>query len=177
MRWLVVDVNPEPWAIGPVGVSRKGSKLIPYVGRNQQLNAFKESVAEAIKADYPDLEMIQGRVRLVFYFWRNRAAYKTPSDMVHQKHEADLTNLQKATEDALQGILFFNDKVVNDVRSTLVEQNENVRGRIVIGFEPSPLLPPSVLELPDAVGDLLDSLDENKTKGQSAYDSNPEELF
>lgn len=162
-RWFVLDLNPEPWAIGPVGYARRGGKMSAYVGRNAQLDAYKEAVREELKdalagsnaADY----FIEGKVELRFYFWRNRAEYKTPQARTHRKHEADGTNMSKATEDALQGILFKNDKDVNHCQWTVVEQGPNVKGRIVIGVRPSSDLPNVMAELPDHVCALLDELD------------------
>lgn len=164
-RWFVLDLNPEPWAIGPVGYSRRGGKMSAYVGRNQQLDAYKQAVVEAI-GDHHTL--IEGKVKLRFYFWRNRAEYSTPQARSHRKHEADATNMQKATEDALQGILFKNDKDVNDVQSIVVEQGPDVQGRIVIMVAPSIELPEVMGELPQHVCELLDALDGNST--QEAFD-------
>ena len=148
MDWYVVELNPEPWAIGPVGYARRNGKMSAYVGRNQQLDAYKEAVRESLGLGLP---MIEGKVRLEFYFWRNRAAYTTPQAQTHRKHEADLTNLQKATEDALQGVLFKNDRDVNEVYSVLVAQGPEVEGKIVIGVERSVEQP----ELPTEVQALL----------------------
>lgn len=162
-RWFVLDLNPEPWAIGPVGYARRNGKMSAYVGRNAQLDAYKEAVAEELKealagsnaGDY----FIEGKVELRLYFWRNRAEYKTPQARTHRKHDADATNMQKATEDALQGILFKNDKDVNDVRTVVVEQGPDVKGRIVIGVRKSADLPDVMAELPDSVCTMLDELD------------------
>ena len=155
-RWFVLDVNPEPWAVGPVGYARRSGKMSAYVGRNAQLEAFKEAVREALGDGH---EKIVGRVALQFFFWRNRADYKTPQARTHRKHEADVTNLQKSTEDALQGILFENDKDTNDIRSVLVEQGPDVPGRIVLSIEKSPDFPKVMEGFPQSVCELLDSMD------------------
>lgn len=150
-RWFVLSLNPEPWAVGPVGYSRRGGRMSAYVGRNQQLDAYKEAVREEIGAQ----SMIQGKIALRFYFWRQRAEYTTPQARAHRKHEADLTNLQKATEDALQGILFQNDRDVVSVKSFMVEQGPEVVPRIIISVEEhSGLLDPS--EIPENVWSLID---------------------
>ena len=159
MRWFLLDVNPEPWAIGPVGYSRRGGKMSAYVGRNQQLDAYKEAVRESLTAyfvDHPEDEFVKldGKVMLVFYFWRNRAEYETPQARRHRKHEADVTNLQKATEDALQGILFENDRDVALVQAEIREQGPDVIPCIIVGID-------SYIEyyLPPAVEELLDQRD------------------
>jgi Holliday junction resolvase RusA-like endonuclease len=153
-KWFVLDINPEPWAIGALGVARKGGKLIPYVAGNAQLKAFQEAVREELNEN----EMTEGKFALRFCFWRNRAEYQTHQARTHRKHEADLTNMQKATEDALQKILFDNDKDVLDCHTTVVEQGPDVKGRIVIGFK---LITDelSVSDLPQEVWDFMDMLD------------------
>lgn len=139
--WFSLDVNPEPWAIGDLSVGRARGKVYPVVGRNHQLHNYKEAVKEAIGD--PGV-WFEGGIELFFCFNRRRDAYKTPQARGHRKHEADLTNLQKATEDALQGILFKNDKDVVKVTSQMVEQSEMARGYVLIGIrtytqEPIPL--------------------------------------
>lgn len=126
-----------------------------YVGRNQQLDSYKEAVREEVRSQLSaDHQMLEGEIELQLYFWRVRSAYTTPQGKSHRKHEADLTNMQKATEDALQGILFKNDKDVSHVESYIVEQGEGTNPCVVIGvrlFEP--------LEVPDAVWQLRDEVD------------------
>lgn len=130
--WYILEVNPEPWAIGPVGYARRNGKMSAYVGRNAQLDAYKESIKEAIEEFDP--LMVEGKIALRFFFWRHQAAYETAQARTHRKHEADVTNLQKATEDALQGVLYKNDKDVVDVHSTMVDQSPTAPGRVVVGI-------------------------------------------
>jgi Holliday junction resolvase RusA-like endonuclease len=151
--WFVLDVNPEPWAIGPVGYRRSGGKMSAYVGQNQQLNAYKEAIKESIGKQ----DMLTGKVSITFFFWRNRAEYTTPQSRSHRKHEADATNMQKATEDALQGILYGNDKDNMHVESYVVEQGPDVEGKVVIrarsgdgAFDPN--------IIPDHIWDRIDGL-------------------
>lgn len=152
MRWFVLGLNPEPWAIGPVGYSRHGGKMSAYVGRNQQLDAYKEAVAEALNDLLdPNFEMYEGKLDLKFYFWRNMAEYKTPQAQSHRKHEADGTNMAKATEDALQGVLFANDKNVKRMTWEVVEQGPDVIPAIAIQIQPYVELP-----LPETLIQLLD---------------------
>lgn len=130
-HFRILDLNPEPWAIGPMGVSRRDGRMKAYVSRNQQLDAYKNAVREAMGDHH---EKIEGPVELSFYFWRLRSEYTTPQSARHRKHEADLTNLQKATEDALQGILFDNDRDVVAVASYMVEQSASTLPCIVVGW-------------------------------------------
>jgi Holliday junction resolvase RusA-like endonuclease len=126
MLSFYLDINPEPWAIGPVSVGRgAGGKMYPVVGRNQQLNAYQQAVKEAMleQSQVSHEPTKDVKWQLHFGFWRQRADYTTPQARTHRKHEADVTNMQKATEDALQGILFTNDKDVKYVSSFEFEQS------------------------------------------------------
>lgn len=135
--WLVLPINPEPWKVGPLSVIRKSGKYIPIVGRDQQLHAFKAAIAEQVNEKIAGraLPLFNDKVKLTLFLWRDRAEYSTPQARTHRKHEADATNMLKATEDALQGILYGNDKDNRDVRSVVVEQDPDVKPRIVIHVE------------------------------------------
>lgn len=157
-QYFVLNVNPEPWAIGDLSVGRKAGKMFPMVGRNQQLYNYQQAIKEAL--GNPSL-WFDGPVELRFYFWRQRDSYKTPQARTHRKHEADLTNLQKSTEDALQGVFFKNDKDVMHVESIMVQQGENVGGLVVIGIregsQPESNVPLGVMGM---VGQHIDELNE-----------------
>lgn len=138
-HWFIIPVNPEPWAVGSLGVGKKGGKPYPYMSPNPQLVAYKQAIVESLEhvAKLP-----VGEYSLRFFFWRRLDDYETQSGRRHRKHVADSTNLQKATEDALQGILFDNDRNVRDVRSVVVEQGADVEAKVILyaevwsGFDP-----------------------------------------
>lgn len=138
-HWLVLKLNPEPWKIGPVSVIRKAGKVIPVVGRDAQLDAFKNAVAEQVRNELgigdEESFYFEGPTKLTIYLWRQRAAYETPQSRTHRKHEADATNMLKATEDALQGIFYKNDKDNHEVRAVIFAQGENVTPAIIIHIE------------------------------------------
>jgi Holliday junction resolvase RusA-like endonuclease len=157
-HWFVLDVNPEPWAIGDLSVGRRGGKVFPMVGRNNQLHSYKEAIKEELGD--PGL-FIEGPIELRFWFWRRRDDYKTPQARTHRKHEADVTNMQKATEDALQGVLFKNDKDVNDVHSVVVEQGPDVTPRVVVAIRAGTKFPRVMEGFPSHVASLLDEMDGN----------------
>lgn len=134
MDWYHIPVNPEPWAIGPVGTGRRNGKMWAYVGQNQQLHAYQEAVRESL-FDPTTISIdsgphkYYGSIHLVFYFWRQ----VTRED---RAHEADVTNMQKATEDALQGILYDNDRSTRQITSVLVDQGPLVDGKVIVGIAP-----------------------------------------
>lgn len=151
--WVVLPLNPEPWRVGPLSVVRGGKGgMIPTMGRDQQLNAYKEAVNEQVRLQLgsvsDDQFILGGKTKLTIYLWRQRAEYQTHQARTVRKHEADATNMLKATEDALQGIFYKNDKDNSDVRCVIVEQDEDVIPKIVIHIEPFFF---STSEIPDNV--------------------------
>lgn len=133
--WYGVKINPEPWAIGSLSVGRRNGKVFPSIGPNAQLVAFQEAIREEFDGLTPEDHYQNKRMKITFYFWRNLSAYKTPSGRTHRKHVADATNMQKALEDALQGILFHNDRTNRDIRSVVVKQGHGIKGKILIHIE------------------------------------------
>lgn len=129
--WYILEINPEPWAVGPIAYARRSGKMSAYMGQNAQLNAYKEAIREELLTKNPLL--LEGKISLQLFFWRRRDDYETAQAKRHRKHDADLTNLQKATEDALQGLLFKNDKDVIDCHTRVVEQGPDAAGRVVVG--------------------------------------------
>lgn len=128
-----LNINPEPWAIGPVGVNRKAG-LRPFVGQNQQLKAYQEAVKEEFEQNYGLIEMFpEGtKIRLDVWFWRKIYDYGSPQARRVRKHEADLTNLLKAFEDALQGVFYKNDKDVMGGEHILVDQGDHLSDGLII---------------------------------------------
>lgn len=130
VAWFALPVNPEPWGVGPLGVSRTGGGLHPYMGRNQQLYAYQEAIKDELIRLYPGyIELKPPYYELDFYFWRNQAVYEGANKTV-QKNIADATNMQKATEDALQGLLIENDRLVTRVSASIMAQGPDVRGAV-----------------------------------------------
>lgn len=162
-RWILLDLNPEPWRVGPASAIRRGGKVIPVIGRDQQLDAFKNSVAEQVRErlslDESASPLFFGKLKVTIYLWRQRAEYSTPQARTHRKHEADATNMLKAVEDALQGVLFKNDRDNSDVRCVIVEQSAEVTSpRILIHVEQWVGLNPD--EIPDALWAQMDARQE-----------------
>jgi len=115
--WLVIpDVNPQPWAIGTISTGRSGGKIRGRMSPNAQLVTYQEAINEHCAG--LELPFFMTDIELQFLFARAVEGKAKP---------ADVTNLQKATEDALQGILFANDRQVVKVQSEIYEQGPGVR--------------------------------------------------
>jgi Holliday junction resolvase RusA-like endonuclease len=122
--WYTLFVNPEPWEVPPFSVGRRNKKLVAVAGRSERLYAYQSAIKEELEALNP--VAIGGDIELQFYFWRQST----------EKVVADVTNLQKATEDALQGVLFDNDRQVKYVRSVIADQRPITNPCVVIGIQP-----------------------------------------
>jgi len=131
--WYALAINPEPWAVGTVTPTKgKGARISP----NPNLQTFQQAVKEELAAQVPfKFGPQEGFLKVRFYFWRQTAKYLDTNDRVRQRNIADATNLQKGLEDALQGVLFENDRDVRDIRSVIVEQGTAVKPLIIIGVD------------------------------------------
>lgn len=129
---IYLDVNPEPWAVGPLALGKRNGKMFPRMERNASVHAFKEAVREELERIEIEPMPPEFRYRLEFYFWRRLESYIGESGRKANAHVADATNMQKALEDALQGVLIDNDRDVQIVGSWIVEQGPDVEPGIGI---------------------------------------------
>lgn len=131
---LLEGLNPEPWAAPDI-----------YRGRgvkNQDLRAYQNAVSELVS-----LELHQGGwtipvfpkatpLVVCFAFWRQQATSRSASGRNIRSRAADATNMQKATEDALQKLLFDNDRHNLTVASHVIEQGDGVNPAVLVYVEP-----------------------------------------
>lgn len=150
-RWFHLPLNPEPWAIGSIGIGKRGGKIHPTMSPNPQLVTYKEAIKEELGKVQP---LPEGEYDLYFWFWRVLDSYTLASGRDSRRKQADATNLQKATEDALQGLLIGNDRNVRKIGSEIVEQGPEVKAGIVIRARPWEGHNPD--EIPSHVWDLVD---------------------
>lgn len=132
-EWFLIEgINPEPWQAPNMSTGRRNGKVFPMANKNPGLMAYQEAVQEALHYEYPEVELFTGKVELIMFFWRQLPIYQGDRGKV-RKHEADATNMQKALEDALQGILLDNDRNVVSIQSHIVEQAYDTDAAILIG--------------------------------------------
>lgn len=135
MKWFRVDLNPVPWAVGPLQVIKRNGKFIAIMGRNQELYTYQQAIKDALKEQLL-LNEIEPPFRLRVFFWRRIDTYTTHQARAAYSHEADTTNMVKAIEDALQGIFYKNDKTNIAVEGYIVRQDDEVdEGHIIVGIE------------------------------------------
>lgn len=136
---LVIGVNPEPWQAPKLGIGRgAGGKWYPTAHTAGVQRAYQEALHDNIREALPNLiPTPKGQpVDLTLVFWRQVDAYTLESGRKSKRKLADATNMQKATEDALQKILFENDVDVRRVTSETVVQGEDVEPKILIVVKP-----------------------------------------
>jgi Holliday junction resolvase RusA-like endonuclease len=117
--YWVTGINPEPWAVGTP--YRKGSKGMG-ISPNGKLVAYQEALADEFTQQNAHGKAWTGDLKIKFLFWRSSA----------HGNVADATNLQKATEDALQGVLYSNDRANREVGSVIMAQAPEVSPHILI---------------------------------------------
>lgn len=125
-------INPEPWTVGTASVGRAKGKMFARIAKDAGLTAYQNAVKEELVALYPNIEIIPKPtpVALEFFLWRQIVSYEK-NGRTYKRKRADATNLQKALEDALQGILFENDSQVVSI-FTVLTQSEDVEPSITI---------------------------------------------
>lgn len=135
--YLILGLNPEPWTAPDAAVGRaKGGKLYVQMHKSMTLAAFQEALHdELLEMDTELLDLIP--VYLKIFVWRQLAAYEAESGKQVRRHGADATNMQKAIEDACQGILFKNDSQVSHVDTVVVAQGPDVEPAIIIEVGPT----------------------------------------
>lgn len=136
MSWLLIEgINPEPWQAKKLGVIRKGTRWVPTATTPEHQRVYQAALREDITLAYPNLPMFPRGLdlELKMYFWRRLDSYAGPSGRMTRRKEADATNLQKSTEDALQSVLLDNDRQVRRVSSDVIAQGSDVEPMILIG--------------------------------------------
>lgn len=152
--YLLEGINPEPWTTSEVSLIKRSGRLIPTLHKRENLRSYQEAVKEAFQSAYPNVvteesPVEESPVEIDFYFWRQLASYQNDADKTVWRKQADATNMQKATEDALQGILFKNDNQVEAVRSTIMAQGADVAPAILICLSLPPTRPAAAQEKRD----------------------------
>ncbi len=136
--YFVGGINPEPWTAPSFARRNKGKS---DVYKSESLRVYQEAIAEEFVRLYPNVKPTDEPCEITFCFWRELGRYKVGDGRKSQRHVADATNMQKATEDALQGILYTNDNLVTIVRSVIMQQDEDTDPGVLILFNRHPRIP------------------------------------
>lgn len=137
----IEGINAEPWSVGKLGIGRKNGKTFPTYSKHQVLVAYQEALKEMASeaaAKTPGFAMQPPGVELelIIYIWRRRDQYTSATGRTVTRNSADATNVQKATEDALQGVLYPNDNQCRRVTCEIVQEGRDVEPRIIVICQP-----------------------------------------
>lgn len=133
---LIDGINPVPWTAPSYG---RGN-----VFKSQGLTAYQTALQECIAEAFPDYPTFPKGTQLCadFYFRRQLDSGTTGEGVRRRARGADRSNLLKATEDALQRNpktdwrgLFWNDKMIVDGKTVIIEQGPDVTPFIHIVIE------------------------------------------
>lgn len=133
---LVTDINPIPWQAPEASMGRNKSSGKNYIKFHAapNLRAYQDALRESVELAYPDLEPFKEKTPLhvFFFYWRRLDQYRTQSGRQHTSHRADTSNLNKATEDAFQGLLYKNDVDNVTVMGRMMEQSIHAEPMLLV---------------------------------------------
>lgn len=131
----ITGINPEPWVAPEHGLGRKGGKVFVQTYKSSGLQSYQDAVKEEIVAQNGHLSdwsaAREERLQVTFWLWRTLDQSEVDSRR-RTRNVADATNMQKSLEDALQGLLYKNDRLNVDVRTIVVEQSADTMPHITI---------------------------------------------
>ncbi len=142
----ITGINPEPWEASRTAPGRKGGKMFVQHYSPEQMKAFQAAVKEELILQNGHLGMFPDGTFLTvtFFLWRRqevaemmegRTTRATELEAARRQQRAawvDTTNCQKSLEDALQGLVYKNDKYNRDVRCVVMDQGPDVTPHITI---------------------------------------------
>lgn len=122
-RCWAIGLNPEPWAMGKptMILNKKTGKHFPKYSPNPTLKQYQLAVQEELLAQGAQVEPGMYKLRFTFSRQLERAIGR---EYTRTANVADVTNMQKATEDALQGVAIGNDRDVIDIGGRLAGPQE-----------------------------------------------------
>lgn len=139
MRLLIEGINPEPWRAGKLMTKVVARKAVPIQFKDQGTAAYQEAVHETVAGALAELGVPlpiypKGTLlRVYFSFWRQIEQYTSlTTGRKVTPNQPDTSNMVKATEDALQGLLFFNDRDNRICQGNLVQVGPDVEPAIMI---------------------------------------------
>lgn len=149
MIYHITSINPEPWVAPEASIGRKGGKMFIQFYTSDTMRAYKEAIKEEVLLQNGHAVLAAKGVPLdvTFYLWRRLDASES-SSRSSRRHVADATNCQKALEDALQGILYDNDRDNLSVHTVMVAQGPDVQPHIAIEIREFSLESLDIPEIP-----------------------------
>lgn len=129
----IEGIDAEPWTAPSLSTGRSGGRVYPKAHKNAGLANYQNAIREAVQNSLPSgFEPWEHEIVLSFSIWRDLPEYPSATGRKSKRKKADATNMQKALEDALQGILFKNDVQVRCITTIIRAQAKDVKPCITI---------------------------------------------
>jgi hypothetical protein len=142
--YLLIDgINPIPWQTPDFSIGRaKGGKLYGNAASPPAMKAFQAAIREELNTLAVEPFPKRTPLYVFFYYWRSLDRYNTPTGRSQTGSRADVTNLNKNLEDALQQVpkkpdqrfMYFNDVDNRSVMGLMVEQAVGIDPLIFIAI-------------------------------------------
>ena len=139
MRLLIEGINPMPWTAPQLGTKRVGGKVVPITFPKAELAEYQEAIHDTVASAVMEKGLqapvfAKGTLLICeFFFWRQLESYNSlATGRKVTPKQPDVTNMLKATEDALQGVIYHNDTNNRVVSGHLVECGPEVEPRIML---------------------------------------------
>lgn len=138
--WYEINgINPIQWQTGTASAGRRDGRIVANrLAKPPELEVYQKAIKEHFEglSPVPPMYSFPTGIRLEFHFRQVLEDWKLLDGRRSKRSRRDATNLQKALEDALQGVLFRNDSAVVDIRS-VVETVQTGEPFIGIGIGPA----------------------------------------
>jgi len=121
--YWIHDITPQPWEVQAQSYKAGGRWCKARLISPDQLREYRDELSRTFVQQYPLTLPARGLLKVEFKFWRNTA---------DGAELADATNLLKATEDALEGILYDNDRNNRLVSSEIIQQDDQAPNAIMV---------------------------------------------
>jgi Holliday junction resolvase RusA-like endonuclease len=138
MYYLIEGINAVPWQAPKLGIGRKAGRQYPMSYPVDEMIVYKEAIKEYLYLKYPQNGPLIARENLLVSFWY----WRSLNFGGQRRNRCDVTNLNKCLEDALQGVLFNNDRDNRIVLGVMMRQDRDIEPHIVIQVEPIDVVPP-----------------------------------
>jgi Holliday junction resolvase RusA-like endonuclease len=133
---LIEDINPIPWQSPDLGIGRtKGGKPFPTASSPANMKAYQQAIKDCTRSSFPQAPTLfpkRTELRVFFFFWRRLDQYNTKNGRTQTGHRADVSNLSKCTEDALQDWLYANDVDNRTVMGDMFAQGVEVDPQLLV---------------------------------------------
>jgi Holliday junction resolvase RusA-like endonuclease len=135
-HYVVHDINPCPWMAPKLGVARSRGGVYPVAYPTDEMKVYKAAVQDYFAEQYPTVPVfVDAPLYITIWYWRSL------NFGGQRRNRCDVTNLNKCLEDALQGVLYANDRHNRIVAGVMVEQAPHIAPKMIIRVQDGSEIP------------------------------------